>query len=301
MQPPLLARNVGIQAAVCELRLWFDTLHSEQTASLWMSETPTFKNPPIVEFVLGVQFSPLTKLSAGHFGLFWKELGEEWVSAEDGPPLPDRFELFDLPKWSQPSGMEMRVAMGMPVGRFILHHRNQDRLIQIQRTRFHFNWRKTGELKPGYTPLIKEFEAMFTRFQEFVGSVGLGELTPNQWEVTYVDSYPRSEYWETPADWSKFLPGLFGSLFSVPDLSLEHRAAEWSFEIVPKRGRLHISARPARWRDELCDSLLVDTTARGPIGKSGLREGFDLGHEMAVKSFLSITSPDARKRWEEIV
>ena len=39
-----------------------------------MTTTPTFKNPPVVEFVLGVQFSPLAKLSAGQFGLLWKEL-----------------------------------------------------------------------------------------------------------------------------------------------------------------------------------------------------------------------------------
>jgi hypothetical protein len=36
-----------------------------------MAGTANFVNPPIIELVMGVQFSPLPKLTAGHFGLFW--------------------------------------------------------------------------------------------------------------------------------------------------------------------------------------------------------------------------------------
>jgi hypothetical protein len=62
-----------------------------------ISSTPTFTTPPVVELVIGVQFSPLTKLTSGHFGLLWKELGSEWVLPSDGPLLDDQFELFDQP------------------------------------------------------------------------------------------------------------------------------------------------------------------------------------------------------------
>ena len=267
-----------------------------------MFETPTFQKPPIVEFVLGVQFSPLTRLSAGHFGLFWQELGEEWNSPEDGPPIQDQFELFDRPKWSHRFGAALRIEPGMPVGRFIVNHKDGDRLVQFQATRFHFNWRNKGDLKPSYKELISKFEAMFDLFQKFTAKVGLGDLVLNQWEVTYVDSFPQQDYWQTPADWSKFVPGLFGDLFSSPGMVLEHRAAEWSFEIVPKRGRVHIAAQPGR-RDGESDSLLITTTARGPIGKGGvvtLREGLDLGHEMAVQSFLKMTSPDVQQQWGDV-
>ena len=65
-----------------------------------MIGTPDFANPPIVELVLSAQFSPLTKLTAGHFGLFWKELGSDWTDPGDEPPIEDQFELFDRPKVS---------------------------------------------------------------------------------------------------------------------------------------------------------------------------------------------------------
>ena len=267
-----------------------------------MTKTPTFKNPPVVEFVLGVQFSPLTKLTSGHFGLLWQELGDDWGHPEDGPPISDQFELFERPKWSHPSGVQFRLERAIPVGRFVLKNRGHDRLIQVQQSRFHLNWRTTGELKPSYKVLITEFESAFDRFQQFVRATELGELELNQWEITYIDSFAKDEYWQTPADWSTFLPGLFGNLFSVPGLTLENRASQWSFEIAPKRGRVHIAAHAGRWREQDSDSLLVDTTARGPIGKSGVhtfREGLDLGHDMAVSSFLAMTSEDVKQRWRD--
>ena len=58
-----------------------------------------------------------------------------------------------------------------------------------------------------------------------------------------------------------------------------------------------MAAYPGRWRDETKDTLLVEMTARGPIGKGGvatLRDGLDLGHEVAVDSFLRMTSSDVQ-------
>ncbi len=268
-----------------------------------MNQTPTYKNPPVVEFVLGVQFSPLSKLRAGHFGLLWRELGADWGEPEDEPPIPTQLERFERPIWSQRGTPQFRISTAASLGRLVLNNRQKGQLIQVQSTRFHLNWRETRDLKPSYKKLVGEFEEMFERFRAFTVIHNLGELIPNQWELTYIDAYPQGEYWQTPADWSTFLPGLFGTLFSSNGLALEHRAAEWSYEIEPKRGRLHIAARPGRWRNGPVDSLLVDTTARGPIGKSGvsnLREGLDLGHDVAVRSFLEMTSPAVKQQWEEL-
>jgi uncharacterized protein (TIGR04255 family) len=267
-----------------------------------MSATPTFATPPVVELVLGAQFSPLTKLTAGHFGLFWKELGSEWVKPSDGPVLDDQFELFDSPRWSQPQGIHLRLEPARQPGRFLVEHRSKDRTVQVQATRFHLNWRKRDDFYPSYKNLIAEFETTFARFATFAEDSGLGPLAINQWELTYIDSFPQGDYWQTPADWSRFLPGLFGNLFSTDGLGmmLEYRGAEWSYEIEPRRGRLHIAARPGRWGDDQRDSLLLQMTARGPVGKGGastLRAGLDTGHEVAVRSFLRVVDEDTQRSW----
>ncbi len=267
-----------------------------------MTGTPDFANPPIVELVLGAQFSPLTKLTAGHFGLFWKELGDDWTEPADSPLIEDQFELFDRPRWSTPTGLQVRLEPIRLPGRFTLGHRSKDRLLQIQATRFHLNWRKRDGFYPSYKRLIAEYEDMFARFSAFTERTGLGELAVNQWELTYIDAFPRGEYWDTPADWASFLPALFGRLFPTEglDIMLEHRAAEWSYEIQPKRGRLHIAAGSGRAGEDKRDALLLQMTARGPVGKGGvhtLRAGLDLGHDAASGAFLRVVSEEAKKRW----
>lgn len=261
-----------------------------------------FVNPPIVELVLGAQFSPLTKLTAGHFGLFWKELGDDWAEPEDAPLIDDQFELFDRPRWRAPTGPQLRIEPVRLPGRFTLKHKGRDRLLQMQGTRFHLNWQKREGFYPSYRRLIAEFEEMFARFAAFTRAAGLGEPVPNQWELTYIDAFPRGDYWTTPADWATFLPGLFGSLFPTDGLglALEHRAAEWSYEIQPRRGRLHIAAGPGRVGADGRDALLLQMTARGPVGRDGaetLRAGLDLGHEAAFGAFLRVVSDEARQRW----
>ena len=265
--------------------------------------TPDFANPPIVELVLGAQFSPLTRLTSGHFGLFWKSLGEDWTEGEDAPPLEDQFEWFDRPRWRTSTGLQWRIEPVRLPGRWILRHKSQERLLQIQSTRFHLNWRKREGFYPSYKQLIDEFQQMFARFETFVQETRLGPLLLNQWELTYIDAFPVGEEWNTPADWGKLLPGLFGPLFSTEGLGLvlEHRAAEWSYEIFPRRGRLHIAAGPGQVGQSQQAALILRTTARGPLeehaGMGGLRAGLDLGHAVAVGAFLRIVSDEVKTRW----
>ncbi len=273
-----------------------------------MEQTPDFTNPPIVEFVLGVQFAPLENMTTGHLGLFWEHLGRGgWPLVGDEPPLDPQFELFDKPRWRVARQLQFKLQPGFQPGRFTLQNAEQDRMIQFQDTRLLLNWRKTSGQNvkyPSYKVLIHDFEKHFSLLSEFVRTHNLGELQPNQWEITYVDSFPQGELWESPADWQKILPGLFGTLSTTQEVSLvlEHRAAEWSYEIAPKRGRLHVNAQVGFLPDLAKSSLLLNLTARGPIGSTGvptLREGLDLGHEVSVREFLGMVSPDVKATWEK--
>lgn len=265
-----------------------------------MPDAPDYANPPVAELVLGAQFSPLTKLTSGHFGQFWRSLGEDWTDPSDGPLWDDHFERFDKPRWEQVPRLQLQLGPVRFPGRFMIGHRDKHRLIQVQATRFHLNWRKRDGFYPSYRALIAEFEETFARFEAFAKESGLGPVAVNQWELTYIDAFPQGEYWQTPTDWSAFLPGLFGSLRSADGLVLETRVAEWSYEITPKRGRLYIAAQLGRTADEQKPALLLQTTARGPVGKGGadtLRAGLDLGHDAAVGTFQRVTSDDIKSRW----
>ena len=263
-----------------------------------------FAHPPIVELALGAQFSPLTNLTSAHLGLFWQSLGEEWSEPSDGPLLQDQFESFGGPRWAASPGLQLRFGAPPYPGRLVIGHRDGNRLIQVQQTRFHLNWKRGEGFYPSYTNLVGEFEGAFEQFVKFVGDSKLGDVLLNQWELTYVDSFPKGGAWQTPADWPNILPGLFSSPLPTDGLSVEleldHRAAEWSYEIRPARGRLHIASNYGKRDGSSNESLLLTLTARGPlsgVGSPGLREGLDLGHDAALGAFLKATSTDEQKRW----
>ncbi len=265
-----------------------------------MADAVKFAHPPVAELVLGAQFSPLTKFTSGHFGVFWKSLGDDWGETSDAPPLDDQFENFEQPRWVQLPRLQLQLEPVRLPGRFLITHRDRQRMMQVQATRFHLNWRRGEEFYPKYSKLISEFEAGLAGFQTFATRAGLGVVAVNQWELTYVDAFPQGEYWETPADWSSFLPGLFGTLRAADGLVLETRVAEWSYEISPKLGRLYIAAQLGRTSDGSKPSLLLQTTARGPVGKNGvesLRAGLDIGHQAALDTFLRVTSDEIKTRW----
>jgi uncharacterized protein (TIGR04255 family) len=261
-------------------------------------------NPPVVEFSLGVQFAPLARLGAGHLGRFWNTMNlGEWTDSTDEQPLEDQFELFDKPRWSVRASPRLRFFAKPPVRRMRLMHESREKMIQLQATRLHFNWLKTLEFKPSYGSLIAEFLEIVRKFAEFVDGAGVGKLAPNQWELTYVDAFFQDEDWTTPADWKFVLPGLFGALFSDgegEELVLDYRNAEWSFEIPPKRGRVHMSARPGRWSRDKRSALILTTTARGPLEGTGVEEmraGLDIGHEKAVSVFFKSVDKRLLEKW----
>jgi uncharacterized protein (TIGR04255 family) len=261
---------------------------------------PEFERPPIVELVLGVQFAPLAQLTSAHFGWFWKQyLGEEWERPSDAPPLPDQFEFFgDQHRWQ--SIFPFLLKPGIEPGRVQIGNQGMDRLIQIQPSRLHYNWKKKDGSYPSFGKISEEFSRCFGQFQNFVAKAQLGELLPNQWEITYVDSMPQGELWNTVSDWYAVLPGLFPKTPAVDGLKAESFVGKCSYEIVPSRGRVHVEANLARLGENGQTALLLQTTARGPIGKDGaadLKSGLQLGHDAVVEVFLKMTSVTAQKHW----
>jgi uncharacterized protein (TIGR04255 family) len=259
---------------------------------------PVFENPPVIETVLGVQFAPLSGLTSAHVGWFWKtHLDGEWQKVAETAALPDEVERFEA-RLTGP--VQFRIGPVRFPGRVQISHVNDGRMIQIQTTRFHYNWNQVGGEYPRYRKVLEEFERHFATFCRFVADAKLGEVVPNQWELTYIDSIPQGLLWNTPADWHEVLPGLFSPPAPVGSVRLESFGGEWHFEIPPQRGRLHVSVQFARVGGDPTPVLLLQSTARGPIGTDGVanvKEGLELGHRAAVELFVGITSAKAQAAW----
>jgi uncharacterized protein (TIGR04255 family) len=258
---------------------------------------PVFDNPPVVETVLGVQFAPLQGMTSGHLGWFWKGfLDVSWEKVVDAYALPDMSENFETPI----GGLGIQVGPVPLPQRFQISQPNTGRMIQVQPTRFHYNWNRVGGDYPHYKSVREEFDRYFGAFCHFTQEAGFGAIRQNQWELTYIDSIPKGSLWETVADWHEVLPGLFSRPPAVEDVGFESFGGEWHFEIRPRKGRVHVSVQLARVGSEPEPVLLLQTTARGPIGNGAAVDvgaGLELGHRAALDVFLAITSEKAKEAW----
>jgi len=262
----------------------------------------SFTDPPVVEVVLGVQFEPLG-MTSGHMGWYWKEyLGDDWPEVEETNSLPDQIEKFGERRIHWPK-IGFQFTAGPTTNRLRIIHKNRDRMIQIQDTRFIYNWVKKNGTYPRYTTIRQEFVQHFAQFREFADKHGLAKLTPNQWEVTYVNHIPSGILWNVPADGAKVFPLLQKQPGSYGNTKFETMIGEWRSEIPPQRGRLHINLRYQEVKGSetsAVDVLVAHLTTRGPITEDqDFNIGLNLGHETIVKTFVDISSDFARKHWKE--
>ena len=264
---------------------------------------PSFERPPVLETVLGVQFEPLRSLTSAYLGAFWKSLGSNWVPVEDAPAIEPQFEQFGIgPSWGS-----VRLSFGQMPGirlRIRSKAKAKSRMIQVQNGRFHYNWVGVGKDYPRYSQIRQEFDKELKAFENFLREESLGEIKPNQWEVTYVNHIPRRTTWETPAEWGpRVLPGLLGCFPESNEVAAESFGGQWHYEIKPQRGRLHIELRHMKPESpDAPDLLIMKLTARGPIGTAEeggptLDQGLDLGREAIVRAFKELTSPEAHEYW----
>jgi uncharacterized protein (TIGR04255 family) len=264
-----------------------------------------FERPPIIEMALGVQFAPIANFTGAHYGWFWKHyLDAAWTKAQDALRLPPQFEKFGEQGGLQFPGSFFIQSQGpLQPQRILLINEGDDRIIQLQNDRFHYNWRKREGSYPSFPRLDPEFRQSLQTFEDFVRDSGLDAPLYNQWELTYFNSIPKGELWDSPSDWVEIFPGLFGRTDPREiDLVCESSSGMLKFEIPPKRGRLYVVGQHAKI-DSGQEVLQVDLTARGPVIDGdeawNLANGMTAGHAALVRTFRRIASPRARSYWGE--
>jgi len=257
--------------------------------------------PPVGELVLSVQFTPLSKMYSGHFGMFWQEVLPEWKCEQDADSIQDQFEDLDGPmKFMQ----QISFGPSQHPGRLVLASSSGDRLCQVQRSRYVHNWRQVGTEYPVYSVFLGNFLNGLRKFHNFIEKHGLGPLTTNQWELVYVDVFPEGEDWKELEEWKNVLPGLFASLEVADGLRLCNRNAAWSFELPEGKGRMHVSANlgiisPPKSPDNPMRALMVNTTVRGPIhgwDLDELQHKMDFARKIATGSFKKFVSKSILER-----
>ena len=177
--------------------------------------------------------------------------------------------------------------------------------LTFQQDRFVHNWRKVGEGEkyPRYEKIRGKFINDLGKLRRFLKAQNLGQIDPNQCEVTYVNHISSGDGEDLLSDlgsvfrfWSK---GSRGGLIS----GLEN--GRFTLRYVMKRtdgspfGRLIVDAAPGR-TSEGTPVIRLSLTARGqpqaPTNKAVI-EFLNAGREMIVDGFAELTTKKMHTRW----
>jgi uncharacterized protein (TIGR04255 family) len=179
-------------------------------------------------------------------------------------------------------------------------------LIQVQQDRFVHNWRKIGkgEEYPRYERIREMFKAELGTFYQFLADEQLGDLIPNQCEVTYVNQIVSGRGWERYGQLGEMVT-LWTNHYSdtfLPEPEEVHLAVRYLIpdSVGNPMGRLLINVEPARRVADSTPMLVLQLTARGKPDDGGIDDVlkfFDVGREWIVRGFASMTSPQAHKIW----
>jgi uncharacterized protein (TIGR04255 family) len=261
---------------------------------------PKYAEPPVIEVVCGVLFTSIHGLLAPHFGLLWEKLRPEYLECQEVAPLVPLIERFDeLPE----VGLELSDRPPLPRIWFL---RTDGSIVQVQRDRFLYNWRKIQpEVDyPHYPEVIERFETYLSTFRAFLNEHNLGAVEPLQYEMTYVNHIPQGPAWASMSEIGKVFPDFSWQSKSPSGHTARFLSAperiDWrtSFLLSDTTSRLHVHMQMGQLPQTGLPVLRLELTVRG-IGATQsldtMHQWFDFAHETIVRAFADLTSEQAQK------
>jgi len=260
-----------------------------------------FRNPPVIETALSVEFAPIEGWGIPHFGLFWSRVRDDLPDFEIQPPLVSEIEQLERP----PLSTEIRVQFtNVPEPRCWYKSSNGSQLIQVQGNRFVYNWRKldTGADYPRYDESVRpSFEDYWQRFSDFVVSEEkLGDCNVVQCEVTYVNHIPKGQGWQEVSDWENVLSCVAGTTGGQFLPSAETAQMALSYVDPERKGRLRVTLSHAVRQMDGAEVIALRLSVRGrpdSSNKDDIVRWLDFGREWVVRGFLDLTTDHMHKLW----
>jgi uncharacterized protein (TIGR04255 family) len=269
------------------------------------ADLPNFERPPVNEVILSIQFAALEKMKSAHIGLLWARFRAQYPDVSEQAPINAVFETFGTTPESEPA-IPFLQFFSPPMPRYWFEKSGTPELLQIQQDRIIHNWRKHEDepIYPRYEALRDRFKTEVDQFIAFLQEEKLGELRPNQCEVTYTNiiELPNSDRAHNRLqDITSLWAGRLGEEL---DADFESASAQLRFKLLDAEkpvGRLHVSFQPAVVRsDPSREVIKLDITARGRP-KEGTPNSafdfFDFGRGAVVKTFAAVTTPSMHSMW----
>jgi uncharacterized protein (TIGR04255 family) len=269
---------------------------SDDAVQLKPKRLPSFKRPPVVEVVCGLQFSPIPEWLTSHYGLFWNEVLAQYPKCQDQPPLGRlKLEDFETPD-------ELSAGLLPPLRRVFLIDESDCYLMQLQQNRFLHNWRKLRAENdyPRFEAAYGRFVAQWSRFTGFLHSARLSAPNIEAYELTYVNliTAPDAKF---PRDIGKFLDFYRGFPLASSGAYPRVLNLQIGWPLESETGKLSLSVKHGKENVEPAREVLIaEFSAKGTARRDGadMESWFKAAHEAIVCTFEALTTPSAHKGWE---
>lgn len=262
-----------------------------------MDQAPRFREPPVAEVALAVQFDPVPGLLAVELGRIRSVFQEKFPEVRQQPPLP--------PMASGTGAMTIKLQMldAPELPRTWFLSADESRLVQFQPDRLGVNWRRrSDEPYPHYESIRPMFADAWNDLVGALADLGHDVPAPTACEVLYLNPIESGE----DRGWTDF--GQLGNVLSVwsggssdaflPDPKEVRLAARYA--MPDEIGTLELDANPARRRSDGRPTLMLQLRAVGrPTGPGldGVLNFMDLGHDWIIRGFASATTSLMHEHW----
>lgn len=249
-----------------------------------IENSPKFENPPVVETVIGVQFSPNPKTSL----IDLASLQKSWV---EDYPVQSHHLIEVAPQLPIPTGVF--VPRVPPVIRFWSETTDGHGLVQSELGRLILNWRKTNDLisYPGFEHQLDEYRSLWSLQTEWEQRLNANLPLPFEIEITYVNDLGQITE-ETLSSlaifgeaWNTF-PGRNGGMgFSFQrnlDVSEGH----------PYQGKLSVSADTNVDANNRSVIFVTCSTTLLVMPNDDLNEALSAAHALTVNAFAASISKE---------
>jgi uncharacterized protein (TIGR04255 family) len=261
---------------------------------------PDFRQPPLNEVLLGVQFAPAKGYDQIRAGEVWNLFRTDFPNVEEQPPLAPVFETFGLSPMAVP--LNFGIATGAQHDRFWFLTPEKDELIQFQHDRLLHNWRKVGDQSneyPRFEKMIVSFEKELRQLENYFNSLEPQPFVCNQAEISYINHIPIAEVGdERSSKWVRFLN--FGD--SEPDdvACYFRRVLKGPSGVPYARLAGEFSSAGSRGGGRIFSLTLTVRGAPRDTEISSAIEFLKMGREVIVNEFAAITTDSAQSLWERI-
>jgi uncharacterized protein (TIGR04255 family) len=268
-------------------------------------DLPDFTQPPLNEVILSIQFATLNNLKSAHIGLLWERLRSEYPSVSEQAPIQTVFETFGIPSQAPPL-FQIQTLAAPPLPRYWFERPGFPDLLQIQHDRILHNWRQQSDnsrIYPRYEAVKKVFEEEVNLFQQWLADEKIGELRPNQCEVTYINIITLPQGAALDSCLNRITPMWDAEFSEAPPNTLERVRVEMAFLFSQDEkpvGRVYANFAPAFLQSDRSPVVQLEITARGRPKGETVAEALaflDVEREQVVRTFAAITTTEMHQLW----